>query len=173
LRETDTPAGFEYVFEICYKLLNELKTLNDLNNQVLIGLSEYLLSKYEALLTKEQTADLKTVKLTASIFQFLVKQLSNSFETYKRHHSDPLLIIEQLLMNSHIELCSRAVQMCRESMPHDMDLIDKINKILVWYARKALEFKVYKSNTETSSSIDSHGLPQSTLGLNKKNCKFI
>ncbi len=166
--------GYSYVFEICYKLLNELKTLNELNNQVLVGLCEYVLSKYETLLTKEQAADLRTVQLTADIFQLLVKELGSSFDIYKRHHSEPLMIIEQLLMNSHIDLCSRAVQMCREAMPQDAVLHDRINKVLVRYARKALEFKVYKGVEASSmaNSIDSRRSPQTTLGINKKKSKL-
>lgn len=175
------PIDHDYVFEICYKLLNELKTLSELNNQVLVSLCEYLLSKYDKYLTKQQTDQLRTIQLTAEIFQFLSKELKNSFEIYKRHHSDPLLIIEQLLMNSHIDLCSRAIQMCRDTMAHDTNLHDKINKILVKYARKALEFKMYKNSADNdvmnmfdSNSVDSRNSPQTVntiLAKKKSNIK--
>ena len=141
----DKEENYDYVYDICYKLLNELKTLNELNNRVLISLCEYLLLKYNDHLTEKQKEELKTIELTANIFEILVKDLTISFETYKRHHSSPLLIIEQLLMNSHIDLCTKAIQMCREAKPCDLTLHAKINKILTKYARKALEFKVYKT----------------------------
>lgn len=146
----------DYVFEICYKLLNELKTLNELNNQVLVSLSEYLLTNYVNKLSKEQTDELKTIQVTAEIFQILLKEkcIKDSFDTYKRHHSDPLLIIEQLLMNSHIDLCSRAVQMCRDSMTHDPTLLDRINKTLAKYAKKALEFKIYNKTSAAGNTSD-------------------
>ncbi len=153
--ETDEKGSTsDYVFDVCYKLLNELKTLNELNNQVLVSLSEYILTKYASNLSQEQTDELKTIQVTAEIFQILLTEpcIKESFDTYKRHHSDPLLILEQLLMNSHIDLCSRAVQICRDSMTHDPTLLDNINKTLAKYARKALEFKVYKSGHATCSS---------------------
>ena len=181
---------YDYKFEICFKLLNELKTLNELNNQVLVSLSEYLLSNYKHLLSPTQTDELKIVQLTAKIFQILVHELSNEFESYKRHYASPLLIIEQLLMNSHIDLCSKTIKMCHDLLSgssSDTLLHANINKTLTKYARKALEFKVYKGNANTnelslSNKFDSlsRKSPQnmSTLGLNSKksifsfNCPF-
>lgn len=173
----ENEENYDYVYDICYKLLNELKTLNELNNRVLISLSEYLLLKYEELLTDKQKEELKTIELTASIFKILVKDVTISFETYKRHHSSPLLIIEQLLMNSHIDLCTKAIQMCREAKPTDSTLHNKINKILTKYARKALEFKVYKTTisndllTSNRHEVNTRRSPQTVatnLGPRKK-----
>jgi hypothetical protein len=162
-RTNDTMIN-DYMFEICFKLLNELKDLKELNNQVLISLSEYLLDNYRhKLLTEQQTKELKTLQLTAKIFQILVQELRDaSFDSFKRHHSNPLLIIEQLLMNSHIDLCSRAIRLCRDSNSVNDILLNKnINLILVQYAKKALEFtqnskqnnEQTNSTTTTSSSI--------------------
>ena len=136
-------------------MLNELKDLNELNNQVLISLSEYLTENYKHLLTEQQTKEFKIIQLTAKIFQILVqKRAILPFDSYKRHHSQPMLIIEQLLMNSHIDLCSRTIKMCRDSM-NDPDFHAKINQLLVRYARKALEFKVYINNKNAKEPADS------------------
>lgn len=142
----------DYMFEICFKLLNELKDLRELNNQVLISLSEYLFENYRRLLNEQQTKELKTIQLTAKIFQILVQELDDEFDSYKRHHSSPLLIIEQLLMNSHIDLCSKAIRVCRDNLYSDSQLAESINSLLVQYATKALEFKVFKPKKESSSS---------------------
>ncbi len=155
-RTNDTMIN-DYMFEICFKLLNELKDLKELNNQVLISLSEYLLDNYRhKLLTEQQTKELKTLQLTAKIFQILVQELRDaSFDSFKRHHSNPLLIIEQLLMNSHIDLCSRAIRLCRDTNSVNDILLNKnINLILVKYAKKALEFtqNSKKNNEQTTSS---------------------
>ena len=87
-----------------------------------------------------------------------MQELGTSFDSYKRHHSSPLLIIEQLLMNLQIDLCAKTVKMCRESIG-DLELHEKINQTLVNYAKKALEFKVYSNvstvnNNETTGQIE-------------------
>ena len=182
---TEQSSEYDYKFDICFKLLNELKTLNELNNQVLVSLSEYLLSNYKHLLSPIQTDELKIVQLTAKIFQVLVQELSNEFESYKRHYASPLLIIEQLLMNSHIDLCSKTIKMCHDLLSgssSDTLLHANINKTLTKYARKALEFKVYKGNANTNELLLSNKFdslsrksPQSisTLGLNSKKSIFL
>ena len=63
--------GKTYVFDICFRLLNELKDLRELNNQVLISLTDFVLKNYPSLLTTEQAKDLKTIQLTAKIFQVI------------------------------------------------------------------------------------------------------
>jgi len=167
-----------YMFDICFKLLNELKDLRELNNQVLIALSEYLLDNYNKFLSNQQTKELKTLQLTAKIFQVLVQELKESFDSYKRHHSNPLLIIEQLLMNSHTDLCSRAIRFCRDSTLNDQTNNLKINQILVEYAKKALEFKVYSKKESTEAPVEITRNNQSVQGIkisshHKKNSETI
>ena len=157
----------DYMFEICFRLLNELKELKELNNQVLISLSEYLLENYMLKLTKQQTKELKTLQVTAKIFQILVQELKESFDSYKRHHSNPILIIEQLLMNSHIELCSRAIRICRDNSLNDTILNSDINQILVQYAKKALEFKVFTRKQSNVSNDNTKS--RSPQGIKIKN----
>ncbi len=142
----------KYLFEICSKLLNEFKDLNELNNQVLVSLCDFLLNNYKHLLSSEtKIKELKVLQCTARIFQLLVSERISLFDSYKRHHSSPLLIIEQLLMNSHIDLCSKTIKMCRESL-QDSNLNSKINLLLLKYAHKALEFKIYAKNKTASSN---------------------
>jgi hypothetical protein len=144
-----------YEFEICYRLLNELKDLNELNNQVLISLSEYLIENYKHLLGEHQLKEFKIIQLTARIFQILVQRRAElPFDSYKRHHSSPLLIIEQLLMNSQIELAKKTIKLCRDAMATDAEFLTEINQLLVRYARKALEFKVY-INSKTKKDSES------------------
>ena len=155
-----------YLFEVCYKLINELKDLNELNNQVLVSLCDFLINNYKHLISHQQINEFKIIQLTAKIFQILVQESSVlNFDSYKRHHSSPLLIIEQLLMNSHIDLCSKTIKLCRETTNNDDDFHLKINQLLVKYARKALEFKIYQKGTlndetHTASSSKSNS-PQS------------
>lgn len=99
-----------YVFDICYKLLLEFKDLNELNNQVLVSMCEFLIKNYRQLLTDSQLKELRILQTTAKIFQSLVQEEAIEFDSYKRHHSDPLLIIEQLLMNTHTDLCSKTIK---------------------------------------------------------------
>ena len=88
--------------------------------------------------------ELKILQVTAKVFQLLVQEESIQFDAYKRHHSKPILIIEQLLMNSHIDLCSKTIKLCRDSLgAGEPEFMAEINEILVKYARKALEFKAY------------------------------
>lgn len=93
------------------------------------------------MLSSQQTKELKILEETARTFQILVQHESLlPFEAYKRHHSQPELIIEQLLMNSHIELASRVLKILRDGL-NDADFSIRINEMLVKYARKALELK--------------------------------
>jgi hypothetical protein len=157
---TKNEQNSDYIFEICYRLLNELKDSNELNNQVVISLCEYLIINYkDRLLSDIQVNQLKTLQLTARIFQLLIEEKITPFDSYKRHHSSPLLIIEQLLMNSHIEVCSRCINMCREThFLTDSTFHQNINSLLLHYARKALEFKVHiqtkvdKTTTTTTTT---------------------
>ena len=161
--EQNSKKSKDYVFEICFRLLNELKDLNELNNQVLISLSEYLIGNYNHLLSEQQTREFKIIQLTARIFQILVQERSIPFDSYKRHHSSPLLIIEQLLMNSHIDLCSKTVKLCRDSINEPV-FHSKINQILAKYARKALEFKVYVNPNPTDADSVKSRSPQPFSG---------
>jgi hypothetical protein len=145
--DSDSPS---YMFDLCYKLLSEFKDLNELNNQVLVSLCEFLINKYKRLLSEEQLRELRVLQCTAKIFQILVQECVE-FDSFKRHHSEPLLIIEQLLMNSHVDLCTKTVKVCREQL-NDPALNLKINQLLVRYARKALEFRIYS----TQSSQQQH-----------------
>lgn len=106
-----------------------------------MSLCEFLLTNHKDMLTIHQTKELKILEVTARIFQVLVQQESIlPFDAYKRHHSQPDLIVEQLLMNSHIDLCSRTLKILRESL-NDADFFSQINDMVVKYARKALELK--------------------------------
>lgn len=150
---SSTGIKSEYVFDICYKLLGEIKDLNELNNQVLLSLCDFLLTRYKSRLSDEQTKELKILQLTARIFQVLVGERDIVFDSYKRHHSNPVLIIEQLLMNSHIELCSKTIKMCRDAAINDATFSAKINQTLVRYARKALEFRVYVQQKKSGDQL--------------------
>jgi hypothetical protein len=99
-----------------------------------------------------QLKELKILQLTAKIFQILVQEDSIQFDAYKRHHSQPLLIIEQLLMNSHIDLCSRTIKLCRDNL-NEPEFLAQINEILVTYARKALEFKAYSKKLSGDQTL--------------------
>lgn len=97
------------------------------------------------MLSAQQTRELKILEVTARVFQVLVQHESVlPFDAYKRHHSQPELIVEQLLMNSHIDLCSRTLKILRESLANDIDgeFFTRVNDMLVRYARKALELRV-------------------------------
>lgn len=145
-------VGPTYLFDICFKLLNDFKDLNELNNQVLVSLCEFLIANYKSLLSPGQLRDLKILQLTAKIFQLLVQEdsMGSVFDAYKRHHSQPLLIVEQLLMNSHVDLASKSIKLCREALGSESDFLTQINQLLVRYARKALEFHA-QSNQSTST----------------------
>lgn len=109
----------------------------------MVSLCEFLLTNYTHMLTSQQTKELKILEQTARIFQILVQHESIlPFEAYKRHHSRPELIVEQLLMNSHIDLCSRTLKILRDGLDIDeADFGARLNSLLVAYARKALELK--------------------------------
>ena len=130
------------LFNICYKLINELKDYNDLNNQVLISLSEFLIQKFNHRLNNQQFNELKIIQLTAKIFQIIVQEKGIYFDSYKRHHSQPIFIIEQLLMNGKIDLCAKTIKLCRNNLK-STKLNNDINQLLVIYAHKALEFHLY------------------------------
>lgn len=110
---------------------------------MLVSLCEFLLTNHKDMLSSQQTKDLKILELTARIFQLLVQHESIlQFDAYKRHHSEPALIVEQLLMNSHIELCSKTLKILREGLvAHEPQFSTLVNDMLVKYARKALELK--------------------------------
>lgn len=132
-----------YLFNICFKLINELKHFNDLNNQVLVSLSEFLIRNFIDFLNDDQLNELKIIQLTAKIFQILVQDENIYFDSYKRHHSQPIFIIEQLLMNGKIDLCDKTIKLCRDYLKNTKFNLD-INQLLVTYAHKALEFQIYK-----------------------------
>jgi hypothetical protein len=158
-------ATSSYVFDLCYRLLGEFKDLNELNNQVLVSLCEFLVTKYKKLLSVEQLRDLKVLQCTAKIFQVLVQQ-GIVFDSYKRHHSEPLFIVEQLLMNSHTDLCTQTVKICRDHLS-DPVLNIKINELLVRYARKALEFRIYSSQSQPSNILNQPSETGSEVGGGK------
>lgn len=138
----DKPQYDLYLFKICFKLINELKEYNDLNNQVLISLSEFLIQNFKHFLNNEKLDELKIIQLTAKIFQIIVQEKCIYFDSYKRHHSQPIFIIEQLLMNGKIDLCAKTIKLCRNYLK-STKLNDEINQLLVLYAHKALEFQFY------------------------------
>ncbi|RNA16340.1 Zinc finger FYVE domain-containing 26 [Brachionus plicatilis] len=147
-----------YLFDICFKLINELKDFNDLNNQVLISLSEFLIKNYMHLLNYHQLKELKVIQLTAKMFQILVQDESVYFDSYKRHHSQPILIIEQLLMNAKLDVCAKTIKLSRDYL-NDSKLNNDINILLVEYAHKALEFQIYRDIESDNSEQERNKSP--------------
>ena len=150
-----------YLFNICYKLINELKGQKNVNNSIIIALCEYVFQNYLKLLNEEQINELKLLELTAKIFNlFLIENINNSqasdrinIEHYAKHYSNPLFIIEQLLMNCKIDTCSKAINLCRELPSQIKTMSVEINKLLVKYAQKALEFRFFMNVSKTEDDM--------------------
>jgi zinc finger FYVE domain-containing protein 26 len=141
-------------FEICFKLLNELKSLSNVNNTVIVLLCEYLLKNFTDKLSDVQVKDVKILELTSKLFILLLQEHIKQFDTYKRHYEQPLVIIEQLLMNSKIDTCSKVIRLCRELLPQiSVNYISEMNYLLVKYAKKALEFRNYSTAPTQSNNI--------------------
>ena len=145
-----------YLFNICFQLLNELKSHKNVNNTIIVALTEYIFQNYVQLLDEEQLNELKLLELTAKIFNLILIQNTNNtqandiimIEQYTKHYSNPLYIIEQLLMNCKIDVCSKAINLCRKLLPQikTIQINDEINKLLVSYADKALKFRFVNNN---------------------------
>jgi hypothetical protein len=145
-------------FNICFKLLNELKCLNNANNTVIVLLCQYLLNNFtQPTLDHDTVKSLKILELTSKVYNMLLQERIKHFDAYKRHYESPLAIIEQLLMNSKIDLCSKVIRLCREFMLPPMSatttFANAINSLLVTYAKKALEFRVYTTSVANSPSM--------------------
>lgn len=126
----------EYLFEIFLKLFHELKTTS--KSSLIVVLSEHLLINFNKNLNATQKSELLTIQLSHKIFLLALNDSNFNLDAYIKLHNQPLVVIEQLLMNSKIDLCIGAVKLVRES---SLDLRNDLNKILVSYAQKALVFK--------------------------------
>ena len=145
-----------YLFSICFQLINELKNLKNVKNTIMIALTEYIFQNYCQFLNEEQLNELRLLELTAKILNLFLVENTNSTQTndiiniehYIKHYSNPIYIIEQLLMNSKIDICSKAINLCRALLPQikQIHINDEINKILVTYADKALKFRFVNNN---------------------------
>lgn len=82
---------------------------------------------------------------------------------------EPLLMLEQLLMNCKIESIQKILNTLHENLQHAEISIGNLDKIIRFYARKSLDFRVSIQRDGIESKIKN--IPQSNLEA--ENNEFI
>lgn len=83
---------------------------------------------------------------------------------------EPLLMLEQLLMNCKFESIQNILNTLHEELQHtDVDIISNFDKVIRFYARKSLDFRIslQRDNTENKTK----NIQQSSLEI--ENNEFI